>query len=212
MTSYSDPNDVPSPIDFHDLAQARAWVERTLQARPWRPRFFQAFADALNAEERVSHQVVELGSGPGHLAAVLLEQCRIERYVALDFSPAMHLLAREHLGALATRVTFTVQDFRSAECFARLEPADVIVTHQAAHEVRHKDRQAALFQNVRAALRPGGLFLICYHYWEPDVSWKEVPLYLTKEEQIFTLAQAEFTPLKVLHDEGGMRLISARRV
>jgi hypothetical protein len=38
-------DDVPSPIDFHDPVQARAWVEDTVKRRPYRPRFFAAFAE-----------------------------------------------------------------------------------------------------------------------------------------------------------------------
>lgn len=211
MTSSQDPTEVPSPLDFHDLSQARAWVEDTVRRRPWRPRFFEAFAGALSAEEAPVRRVFELGSGPGHLAAALLERCPIERYVALDFSPAMHLIAEEHLGPLAGRVSFHVRDFREADWAAGLDLADAVVTHQAVHEVRHKDRQPALFAGVHAALRPGGLFLICDHYWEAGVPWKEVPLYLTPDEQLTMLADARFEELKVLHDEGGMRLISARR-
>jgi hypothetical protein len=40
--------DVPSPIDFHELAQAREWEAQTIVKRPWRPQFFAAFATALN--------------------------------------------------------------------------------------------------------------------------------------------------------------------
>jgi hypothetical protein len=40
---------------------------------------------------------------------------------------------------------------------------------------------------------------------------KQVPLYLTQDEQLERLGQAGFGELEVLHDEGGMRLISARR-
>lgn len=211
MTSSSNSPDVPSPIDFHDLAQARAWVEDTVRRRPWRPRFFAAFAEAILAEDCAAPTVFELGSGPGHLAAALLGGCAIARYVAIDFSPAMHLIAKEHLGAAAERVNFCVRDFREDDWAAGLGPADAIVSNQAVHEVRHKDRQPALFASAHAALRPGGLFLICDHYWEAGVASKQVPLYLTKDEQLERLAQAGFGQLKVLHDEGGMRLISARR-
>jgi hypothetical protein len=31
--------DVPSPVDFHDPAQAQEWIEHTIQRRPWRRRF-----------------------------------------------------------------------------------------------------------------------------------------------------------------------------
>jgi hypothetical protein len=58
--------DVPSPVDFRDIAEARAWVEHTVDSRPWRPQFFEAFAKALNHHFRRPLSVLELGSGPGH--------------------------------------------------------------------------------------------------------------------------------------------------
>ncbi len=108
-------------------------------------------------------------------------------------------------------MTFCVRDFRDPNWAEGLEAADVVVTHQAAHEVRHKEHQPALFRSVRKALRPRGIFLICDHYWEEDVPWKNVPLYLTREEQLSKLADAAFGDLRILWDEGGMRLIAARQ-
>ena len=43
----TDDNDVPSPIDFSDSEQARQWVEDATIKRPWRPDFFQAFANEI---------------------------------------------------------------------------------------------------------------------------------------------------------------------
>ena len=65
----------------------------------------------LNAE---GLSVLELGFGPGFLARHLLESSPSLKYVAIDFSPAMHTLAKEHLGALADRVQFleAIQSFR----------------------------------------------------------------------------------------------------
>ena len=89
--------DVPSPIDFSDPAQALAWVDATVAKRPWRQHFFTAFAHALNSLPDPSIRVLELGSGPGHLAKAILTACpRVTYYAAIDFSPAMHDLARTH--------------------------------------------------------------------------------------------------------------------
>jgi hypothetical protein len=54
--------DVPSPVDFHDPAQAQEWIEHTIQRRPWRRRFFAAFVDALNHHCDNPFTVLELGS------------------------------------------------------------------------------------------------------------------------------------------------------
>jgi SAM-dependent methyltransferase len=205
----SAPAEVPSPIDFHDPEQARAWVERTIAIRPARPRFFAAFASALAAEGRGPLAVAELGSGPGHLAAALIRGSSITRYAAIDFSPAMHRLAREHLGPDADRVAFLGRDFRRGDWGEGLGRIDAVVSMQAAHEVRHKSRLAALFAGVRATLRPGGLFLYCDHYSEAG-SAKDPALYLDREAQPRALEAAGFDAVATLHDEGGMALISGR--
>src|SRR5215468_8442237 len=99
-----DDDDVPIRVDFRDAATARAWIEDTRIRRPYRPRFFAAFCSAL--VDRPKLRVLELGSGPGQLAREILAHCDVSTYVALDFSPAMHALAAEHLGELASRVMF----------------------------------------------------------------------------------------------------------
>src|SRR5262249_45602588 len=110
-----NPSDVPSPIDFHNPAEARAWMEDTVRIRPWRPRFFEAFARALNESGLSLSRVIELGSGPGHLAAAILNRCIVGEYIALDFSDAMHALAKEHLAELASQVQFVRRDFREGD-------------------------------------------------------------------------------------------------
>src|SRR5437764_262326 len=100
--------DVPSPIDFHDPAQAKSWEQNTIVRRPWRPEFFQAFASELNSRFSQPFSVLELGSGPGHLAQQILSACQVARYCALDFSDAMHALACERLGPFAAKVEFVI--------------------------------------------------------------------------------------------------------
>src|SRR5690242_11363302 len=134
------PRDVPSPINFHDPAQARAWMERTARVRPWRPEFFAAFSAALRTRGSHPLRILELGSGPGQLAAAVLRTCNVSQYVALDFSFVMHELAREQLGALAGKVRFVKRDFRLPNWNAGLGKFDAVLTLQASHETRHRDR------------------------------------------------------------------------
>lgn len=198
--------DVPSPIDFHDLSQARTWMEDTVRIRPWRPRFFAAFAQALNARSERPARVLELGSGPGHLAAAILSACPVYEYVALDFSDAMHELAREHLGDLASRVRFERRDFREPDWPNGLSFFDAAVTLQAIHETRHRNRAPALFRQIREILKPGGLFLYCDHYLNLVTN---PALYLERGEQPTVLAAAGFANIECILDEGGMALYRA---
>jgi SAM-dependent methyltransferase len=200
--------DVPSPIDFSDIAQARAWVVDTVVRRPSRPRFFETFASALNAHFEGPIRIAELGSGPGHLADAILRRCSVESYIALDLSTPMHEIAREHLGNLAAQVRFVVADFRNPAWVSDVGEVDALITMQAAHEVRHKNRLPLLLAQAHEAIRPGGVFLFSDHYAEPGTN-KNAELYVTRDEQLMLLARAGFAPVNRVHDEGGMALYVA---
>ncbi|HEY2482755.1 MAG TPA: class I SAM-dependent methyltransferase [Caulobacteraceae bacterium] len=199
--------DVPSPVDFHDPAQARAWVRETLTRKPWRPRFFQVFADALNAQFKGPFEAAELGSGPGQLAREILTNCPLSAYHAVDFSPAMHEIARETLGDAAAKVRFLIRDFRQPDWTEGLS-VDAVVTLQAAHEVRHRDHLPALFRSIRSILRPGGLLLYCdTHNDAGDPA--RTALFLTRREQDAALTSAGFGRTRLLLDENEMALWAA---
>lgn len=63
-------DDVPSPIDFRDPAQAKAWEATTMARRPYRTQFFAGFVAAICDQFSQSVSLLELGSGPGHLTVV----------------------------------------------------------------------------------------------------------------------------------------------
>ena len=197
--------DVPSPIDFHDPAQARAWLDDTNARKPYRTQFFAAFCEALSSIARP--RVLELGSGPGRLARELVSRCAPREYVALDFSPAMHDLAREHLRELAVCITFETRDFRDPSWPSGLGLFDAVVTMQAVHETRHNRHALPLFERARTALQPGGLLLYCDGYLTADS--KKPALVLERADQPLVLERAGFTNVTLLRDEHGMALYSA---
>jgi SAM-dependent methyltransferase len=197
-------DDVPTAVDFHDPEHALEWTRTTPLERPWRPRFFAAFADALAPV--ASPRILELGSGPGHLAHAVLSRIATRSYVALDFSAAMHALAREHLGALADRVTFVQRDFRDPAWTADLGAFDAVLTLQAAHETRHKRHVAPLLAQARSVLVPGGRMLYCDSY---ESATSKPQLFLPRDEQPRALEQAGFSAVQCLHDESGMALYAA---
>ena len=197
-----DGDDLPIVVDFRDPATARTWLEETRRKRPYRPRFFAAFADALAA--RAGLRVLEFGSGPGQLARELLLRCDVATYVALDFSPAMHALAAEHLGDLARRVTFVTRDFREPAWADGLGPFDAVVTLQAAHETRHKRHLVPLLARARAVLAPGGVLLYADHYLTPETRLRG--LAPARADQPRALEKAGLVDVHLRHEEGAMAL------
>lgn len=197
-------DDVPSPIDLRDPATARAWADNADRARPWR----QQIREAIAAEIRGAHRVLEVGSGAGQLAQCVLE--REVSYVGLDFSPAMHELARERCG---DRATYVVGDFKQPGWSQGLGTFDAVITMQAVHELRHKRHAVALYRDV-CEIAP--LFVVCDH--EPMLTAKTrfTPdqlraLNATCDEQHAYLRDAGFEPRTVLTLENMYVVTGVRR-
>jgi SAM-dependent methyltransferase len=199
--------EVPSPIDLRNEADAKEWTESALRKRPERPIFFEMFAQEL-ATHSLNMKVLELGSGPGFLAEHLLKRVRIKKYVALDFSTAMHELARTHLGESSGRVTFIERDFKIDGWSMELGQFDCVVTNQAVHELRHKSYALKLHSAVRDLLNDGGMYLVNDHFAGSEgMSNRE--LFMTKEEQKEALFVAGFTEITELMTQSKMSLLRA---
>ena len=207
MQEGAEQPEIPSKIDFQDPAQAEAWVQRTVEELPCRPQFFNAMIAALNRHFRDAFDVAELGSGPGHLARAIVSYCPVKSYVALDFSAAMHALAREHLGQYAARVTFVGADFRQSDWVKVIGKPQALLTMQSAHEVRHKSRLPRLLSQMHAALPRGGMLLFCDHYAQAGTGTED-ELYAGREEQLRMIRGAGFKRVICLRDEGGLALYS----
>ncbi|HEV7557449.1 MAG TPA: class I SAM-dependent methyltransferase [Kofleriaceae bacterium] len=197
-----DDDDVPIRVDFRDAETARTWIEDTRIKRPYRPRFFAAFCAALASRDRL--RILELGSGPGQLAREILLHCDVHTYVALDFSPAMHAIAAEHLGELASRVSFVTRDFRQPGWPRELGTFDAIVTLQAAHETRHKRHLVPLLERARTVVAPGGVLLYADHYLTAET--KLPALVPARADQRLALEKAGFVEIQLRYEEGNMAL------
>lgn len=173
--------------------------------RPWRAEFFDRFATEVAASPVLARRVLELGSGPGFLADRLLREFPCVAYVALDFSAAMHRLAAERLGSLASRVQFLERSFRESNWSQGIGRFEVVVTNQAVHELRHKGYAVALHSEVRKVLEPGGAYLVCDHFvGEGGMSNEQ--LYMSVEEQQSALHSAGFANVSLLLLKGGLAL------
>ena len=191
--------DVPSPIDLRRASDAIEWTRTAMEKRPWRVEFFHRVIEILAATPNA--EVLELGSGPGFLAEQMLRAAPRHRYTLLDFSEAMHELARSRLNALSRCVRFVTADLKESGWNAGLGPFDFVVTIQAVHELRHKARAPTLHSQVREVLKPGGGYLVCDHYVGED-GMKNDQLYMTVPEQRAALEAAGFRVHEVLRRQG----------
>jgi SAM-dependent methyltransferase len=202
------PADVPSPVDFRSMDNAREWEDSAMRKRPWREEFFQAIAQEICLLNSSPLTVLELGSGPGFLALRILETSPTVTYVALDFSSSMHLLAKKRLGALADRVRFLEADFKGSDWSVDLPMFDAVVSVQAVHELRHKRHAPSLYHMVGSLLRSGGVFLMCDHFLG-EGGMSDAALYMTPEEHERALAAGGFPQVNLLLREGGLILLRA---
>ena len=152
--------DVPSPIDLRLMEDARVWTAEANQKRPSRDRFFQEISSSIRSVMAIKSAglpaVLELGSGPGFLAERILSDFPELRYVALDFSAAMHTLAKQRLCGFENQITYVNRSFRVSDWADDLGAFDAVITIQAVHELRHKRHHVELHRGVKSVLKPGG--------------------------------------------------------
>ena len=103
-------------------------------------------------------RVLDVGTGQGLLASLLLDAYPHATAVGLDVSEPMSEVAAERMAAYGDRFTFVLGDFVDAELPATPGGAfDVAVSSRAIHHLpgAHKER---LYATIHRALRPGGAF------------------------------------------------------
>ena len=201
--------DVPSPIDLRRTSDARDWAAKA-ERRPGRGEILERIAEEAARLAPAICRVLELGSGPGVLAERLLRRLPQARYSALDFSPAMHDLARARLAPLLERVAFLERSFKSEAWSEGLADFDLVVTNQAVHELRHKRHAPALHRRVHGLLKPAGGYLVSDHFSDPG-GLPNAALYMTKAEQKDALLAAGFARVERLAVAGSLALHLARK-
>ena len=108
--------DIPSPIDLKDPLHATQWAKEANLKRPYRIEFFEYYISQILNHPKPDVRILELGSGPGFLAYELLSRQAHIRYTAVDFSAAMHNLAKQRLAAIPhTSVDFIIADFKQLD-------------------------------------------------------------------------------------------------
>ena len=198
--------DVPSSIDYHRMEEARQWAETTTPRRPWRSDFFAMFTVIIgdgSAERRC--RVLELGSGPGFLSESLLRSLPQIEYVGLDFSAAMHELARVRLGPLNSRAQLIERSLRETTWPDGLGQFQFVVTNQTVHELRHKRHASTLHAQVKDLLAPNGAYLVCDHYLG-EAGMSNDQLYMTVSEQREALVAAGFDSVEQVLLKGDLVL------
>lgn len=202
--------DIPYGEDLCDPADATAWMHAADLKRPHRALFRSAIAEHISLLGN-GLRVLELGSGPGLLAEVILARCEnVERYTLLDFSEPMLAMSRQRVSKYPA-ASVLCADFRSDDWVKdSIGSYDCVVSMQAVHEVRHKRHVPSLYAKIHDVTRPGATVAICDHT-PSDNSLKSTSLFMTEAEQLQALAAAGFINGRVLLAIKGLLLYVCNR-
>ncbi len=194
---------------MRDAAQASCWADVADERRPARKRFKALIASEAARLLPSDGSILELGSGPGFLSRQILEGRPDATYTLLDWSDAMHDLARKRLGTLATRARFVTENLKQDGWETGLGTYDLVITLQTVHELRHKRHAEGLHRAVHGLLNPGGSYLVCDPYAGPG-GMEDRNLFMTVEEQFAALAAAGYASRESVLEADGLVLILAR--
>jgi tRNA (cmo5U34)-methyltransferase len=126
--------------------------EYDARIRTFIPDYQVMLEEAAAAVPQNARTILDLGTGTGSLARLCLKQARQARVVGIDADAAILQLAAKRLGGRATLICASFLK-------VSLPASDAVVASFALHHVRTARAKARLYARVRAALRPGGVFI-----------------------------------------------------
>ncbi|RLK58839.1 class I SAM-dependent methyltransferase [Actinokineospora cianjurensis] len=136
-------------------------------------------AGLLGLAEAGEISILDLGGGSGIFSAIWLELNPAARSTQLDWAPinaiARRLLKERHV---ADRFTCVDGDFHTTEFGVAAH--DIVVYSHVAHQEGPEDN-IATFTRVKAALKPGGTFVVCDYVVDDDRGGPFFPLLFASE-------------------------------
>jgi SAM-dependent methyltransferase len=135
---------------------AREYVERTDREGDSRAEGFRLMAALSPFDQDHPIRVLDIGTGQGAVAAILLDAFPRASAVGLDVSEPMQQIAAERMARYGDRFRYYLGDFVDGSLPANLGgPFDVAVSSRAIHHLPAAAK-ARLYQSIFQALGPGG--------------------------------------------------------
>jgi tRNA (cmo5U34)-methyltransferase len=110
---------------------------------------------AVREHAAADAHVLDLGAGTGALAERIARAMPAAHLTLVDADASMLAQAKERLAADAARVTLREGSFTDA-----LPACDVAVAAFSLHHVHARDDKRALYRNIAASVRAGGLLVV----------------------------------------------------
>ena len=149
--------------DHHDWASdtyVEEWVNRQQVADPARAERFQLMCDLFPFSTDATVTILDVGAGYGPVSKFILEQFPRATCIAQDGSTPMLQRAQQRLVGYGTRFTISQSDlFNQSWLPAQYGPFDAAVSASCLHNLRDFPRISAIYRDIRAHLKPGGVFL-----------------------------------------------------
>jgi tRNA (cmo5U34)-methyltransferase len=148
--------------DWHDARYVDMWISQRIDGDPAHraqvDRIARLVATLASTDRPL---ILDLGTGPGVLAAAILRTLPTARVVAQDFSRPMLDRAASELSWAGDRIIFHRSDLATSDWHEGLDrPFDVIVASYAIHNLRLPERIRSVYNDVVDMLRPGGCFIL----------------------------------------------------
>lgn len=150
-------------------AAAKTWVERWERQQQHyavdREERFTVIADVVEhvVADRPSPLLLDLGCGPGSLAARLASRMPSAEIVAVDMDPVLLELARAHHGAAARYVDAVIGEPGWTDALTLARPVDAAVSTTALHYLT-EPVLLRTYRELAGLLRPGGVVVNGDHF------------------------------------------------
>lgn len=139
--------------DWRQPERAREYAERVDRELPQRAEGLEVM---LALVPGAPGRILDIGTGPGLLASMLLDRFPSAQAVGLDVSEPMRDIAQVRMAGYGERFSFVLGDFVEGELPAS-GPFDLAVSSRAIHHIPASLKQR-LYTSVFSALAPGGAF------------------------------------------------------
>lgn len=184
---------------------------KAAQKKPWRPELWDLFARLLLEEATSPLRILELGAGPGLLAARIIQEVPVSEYVLFDFSEPMIAMAKDTLGE-RENVSFHLGNFKEPNWPHHVPGLfDAVISMQAVHEIRHKRHVPWLYAQAATLLRPEGVLIICEAEPTHEQCAEQRQLASTRREQEHAMLWAGLEQVVCHRFEHQYYVISARK-
>jgi len=185
--------------EFHDAAFVRGWADRFVPTPP-RLALFDMIHDQIRQLGVDRAHVLELGIGPGYMARHILRQDSSVCYEGLDFSEVFFDVAKETLGGLSERVTFTKADLMDQSWPERIvRTPHAIISTWALHDLGGEQAVANVYRRCFEVLPHGGVFVNGDFIKPEGTDWDYEPGRFTIARHLDLLREAGFTHPASLH-------------